>query len=124
MPPIEEAYLTDLAVLWRKEGQDSNNEPEFAEPEEIDVRWIEKATETFDAQGNKIVTEITVIVAETDTIPIGSLIWLGCLEEWYEEGSSGFDTELMEVVVRKTTKDLKGREVRRSLGLNRFRGRP
>ena len=122
MPPIEEAFLTDTAILWEKEGQDSNNEPTFAEPEEIDVRWIIENRETTDTQGNSVITEVTVL-ASCD-IPIGSLLWLGCLEEWYEAGSAGFITELMEVVVRKVTKDLKGRETRRRYGLMRYKNRP
>lgn len=129
MPPIEVDDLYQTAVLWPATGQDKRGESIFGTPVEIDVRWIRKRRTGFDAKGNTILTDITVIVAEEP--PYGSLLRLGTLEDWYGASGSGSadgkgsDNGLCEVKTIDVTPDIRAsdEETRVQLGLGRYRGK-
>lgn len=117
MPAVEVAGLVQVAVLWRLWSLDSRGQKRVREPEEIKVRWqdrsgvgvgsvVDGGTDTIDA---------TVVVGED--VPLGSILWLGRLEEW----NPGEAQELMEAVGKVVTPDLKGRNIRRTITLRRYR---
>lgn len=122
MPAIETAYRRQKAVLWPWSGYDSYAEPLRGEPVEIDVRWLNKSREVPGPQGSPITVDATAVVDRE--IVVGSLMWLGELADWYGTGSAGDDTALMEVVAYGEVPDLKGRDIRRTVGLVYFRDTP
>lgn len=119
MPAPEAACRLQTAVLWSKIGDDDYGEPLRDDPEEINVRWVQRRTASLDANGNTISLDATVVVNQE--IVVGSLLWLGALSSWTGTGSAGDDTELMIVATYNETPDLKNREIRRMVGLRRFR---
>lgn len=119
MPAFETMDLEQVAVLWGKSGTDDYGQPTTATAIEIPVRWLTKRDEVVDAQGNTIALDATVVVERQ--IAVGSLMALGNLSYWVGTGSAGDESEVMEVVTYEETPDLKGREIRRSVGLKRFR---
>lgn len=121
MPALESSYRRQTAVLWEVYAVDKFNEPLRDTPVEIDVRWNTRQSEAADAQGNRVVLDATAVVGRA--IPVGSLMWLGELADFVGTGtgSSGDDTEIMEVMTYSETPDLKARNVRREVGLAYFR---
>jgi hypothetical protein len=107
------------AVLWPAEGIDDYGAPKVGEPVELKVRWENRRTETTDAQGNVIALDATVVVDRE--IAAGSKMWKGTWDDWYGVGSAGSDVGLCEVVMSPEVPDIKGRNVRRVVGLRRFR---
>ena len=89
-------------------------------PQEIPVRWNITRTVAQDPQGNNIMLDAQVIVARK--IEPGSRMWLGTLAEWVGTGtgSGASDEELHEVKTISETEDIKGRNIRRELGLMRL----
>lgn len=119
MPTPEVAYLRQKAVLWPARFYDDYGQPKIDSSVEIKVRWITKRSETLDPQGNTVQLDATVVVDRD--IAIGSTMWLGKLADWYGTGSGGDASEVMQVVTFAKTPDLKGRAIRREVGLMRFR---
>src|SRR5215475_12577466 len=127
MPPIETIDFHDKAMLWRVVGVDAYGQPKHSEPpEEICVRWITTKTHESTAFGSSIKLDATLYVDQE--IPIDSLLWKGCQEEWEDNffgtgsGSANevdFESEQNLYIVKryKETPDIKGIEVRRELGL-------
>ncbi len=122
MPPLEEDYLFQDAVVWRRTGTDPYGEPLVADPEEIIVRWEEGTGEVRTAAGQTVTFDTKAWVEED--IPIGSTMWEGKLVDWYGTGSGGTDSELMQVVKMTRIPDDKGRNTRRCAHLKRFRHDP
>ncbi len=121
MPAPETNYLTRKAVLWPKVSIDRNGRPLVGEPVEIDVRWNVKRLEDKGNLNTNIISEMFAVVDLT--IPVHSKLWLGELEDWYETGSAGRNIGVMDVVLYEEYDDLKGREIRRVVGMNRFMDR-
>jgi hypothetical protein len=116
MPPLGRRRLKQRAVLWPKTGVDPYGQPSVQDdPIEIDVRWETKRTETVDRNGG------TVALDARAAVPIqvadGSKMWLGRLSEF----DAAADNEVMEVVTYEEVPDVKGRDVRRVVGLRKFR---
>ena len=122
MPPIERRDRFQLAALWPTNGVDNYGQPTFAGPTEIRVRWNDKRRESVDALGNVIAVDATAVVNEV--IQPGSLMRLGPLEDWYGTGSNDAESGLMSVVTYDETPDLKARNVRREVGLVRYKNLP
>lgn len=115
---MEVACRFQKAVLWPARSYDAYGQVLRGGPEELEVRWVRGAFEETDPQGNTIAFEGTVVVDQE--VPVGSLLWLGDVGDWYGTGSEGDDTEVLQVVRRRTTPDLKARATRRTLGLMRW----
>ena len=121
MPDMEISGLHDTAVLWPASTYDNYGELTIGSPVEIPCRWVESKRETRDAQGNIVVIDATVIVKQD--IAIGSQMFLGTLNAWYGTGTgSGLEpNNLMVVHSFSKTEDIKGRAIRRSVNLMRYR---
>lgn len=122
MPPIEEAAREDYAVLWNFTGAfDDNGEPVVAPPMELDptegtgVRWIYERKEMIGPKGDPVSVEATAVVDRK--IEQGSRMWQGRLED-YDEATV---KDVLWVAAYYETKDVKGRETFREVGLTRFR---
>ena len=127
MPPIEVRDCPQDAVLWpilgyNDEGQAVVSDEPIAlnAVEGRGVRWLQKRREALDAQGNTVLLDATAIVERR--IDPGSNMWLGSIGD-LPPGTSfqGELDELHYVATYKETPDIKGREVRRTVGLVRFR---
>lgn len=115
---MEQADCHDKAVLWPLERIDSHGKPVVGQPEELDVRWVEKRREVSDNQGGTITIEATVIVDQK--IVEGSQMWKGRIEDL--PAGVDFSTELqglMHVQSYTETPDVKGRVARRKVMLTR-----
>lgn len=121
-PPIETIGRTVTAVLWEKTGSNQYNEPVLTEPVEIMVRWEDRVEQGNDRFGRPVTFVANLVVAQT--IPVGSLMTKGSLDDWYVSGSAGDQTKLLEVDQFLEIDDIKGRVVRRVARLCRFRRRP
>jgi hypothetical protein len=122
MPPIETAYRRQKAVLWALEGYGADGEQIVASPVELTVRWINKTKSMPGPDGKPIAVDAFVIVDQD--IDVDSTMWEGSLEDWYESGSGGEDSSVMEVVAFNKTPDLKGRHFRRTVGLAFYKDVP
>lgn len=121
MPPLESLDLYDRAVLMEFISQDDYGQPLVREAEEIDCQWEEAQSESRDPQGNVIAIDATVVVDRE--VPTDSIIWKGELVDWLGTGSGGGDDPILMRVARVgAIHDLKGRDFRRVLYLQRFRG--
>jgi hypothetical protein len=120
MPSPEHDFRHQIAVLWPAEGADAYGQTLVGDPREIMVRWRFTRTESTDAQGNTVSLDASVQVDER--VDAGSLMWLGRLAD-IPPGTSFTETdaELYEVVNYHQTPDVKGREIKRSVGLRRYR---
>lgn len=124
MPQMETAYRMQKAVYWAADGVDDFGEPRVvSNPVQLDVRWVNKRAKAMDAQGNMVALDATAVVDRA--IDPGSKMWLGELADWYGTGSGSGETdndsELMEVATYDETVDLKGRNVRRMVGLVKYK---
>ena len=104
MPPIEELGRQQKAVLWNRTGYSKFNEPELGSPEEIKVRWDDVRRESIDSRGTPIVIDADVVVNQE--VPIGSLLWLGSLDDW-SISCTADNNNVMQVIGKKSTVDLK-----------------
>lgn len=120
MPAPEESGRTVDAVLWTAGAPDRYGQPTVNDPIDICVRWNTKRRQAYDANGNLIALDATVVV--DIQIPIGSLMWKGCLDDWMTPGTGTSAEEVMEVVTYGETDDIRGRESRRTVGLRKYRG--
>lgn len=120
MPHQETAYRRQTAVLWECTGKDRTNEPILSSPREIKVRWNNDQSSMLD-ESNTVV-RVDALVETTCDVPVDSILWLGCLEDWYGTGSGSDESQLMQVRLFQKTPDLKGRAFYRRAGLLRFRG--
>lgn len=106
MPPPEEAFQYEKAILWRKTSQDRYNETLIGDPEELDVRWDWTRrlvrTATVDQQPIDAIAEVK------ERIPVGSLMVLGTLEDVQAgTGDDDFPSERLEVITCDEVKDVK-----------------
>lgn len=122
MPPPEEAYLLQKAVLWKAIGTDDYGQVLVDDPVEIDVRWITNRREAIDPKGNTVVLDATAVV--NCVIPVGSQMALGRISRWPGTDRNVDDNELMQVMTYREVPDLKNRTFRRTVGLMRFRNLP
>ena len=90
-----------------------------AYPVERYVRWEAGRRLSSDAQGNPLA--IDVMVVSNVEIATGSLMWKGSLVDLPGTGTGAPETDLMIVVGRDRTVDIKGRYTRWEYMLQRFK---
>lgn len=115
MPRVERRILKEKAVLWERNGYDADGEPTVSAKREIPVRWEEKRTEMISDDGTPIAVDGTVFVDED--INTGSVLWKGKLKDTSPDPTEN----LMEVVARNLSPDMKGRNFKRSVGIKKWR---
>ena len=121
MPSPEIADLHQKAVLWPAGGIDAYGEVlRSSPPVEIDVRWVLSREKYQDAQGNTVMLDGYVAVDRK--IAIDSILWRGRLANWSGTSPLVNADELMQVRTYEEIPDVKGREVRRLVGVVRYRG--
>lgn len=116
MPPLETDCLFQKAVLWMAsanvfDGYGEHKVSAMKVP--LDVRWEEGNAEAIDPQGNVIAIDALVVVDRE--ITIGSIMWQGCIVDVADP-----PVNLYEVFTRNGVPDLKGRNMRRVVGLKRY----
>lgn len=118
MPALEVMDLIHYAVLWPWVGVDRRAVVKVsATPSEIRCRWSNKQKRMLDPNQNEIAVDATVIVAQD--IVIDSIMWLG--QEDDIPGTSGIpESGLFQVKAFDRGDELKGRILRRQVGLIRF----
>lgn len=122
MPDIEVSDLDQTAVLWPATGAvDRYGEPAVGDGEEIAVRWEWRQSEAPGPQGGTILLDAVAVVNQA--ITKGSLMWLGELADWPGTADGG-DEDVMRVATYGEIPDLKGRSIRRVVGLQRHKGQP
>ena len=84
------------------------------------MRWNTRRNRALDPQGNTILLDASAVVERE--IPVGSIVWLGELAEWSGTGSGDVETELMEVKTYRETPDVRNGEVRRVIGMMKYKG--
>jgi hypothetical protein len=114
MPPLEDSFMNDTAVLWPFKGFDRHGEPVVDSPVEINCRWSESDHQAGGVGGGTDPAEAQVEVDQY--IPIGSLMWKGLLEEW----DATQPHTLFQVVERTSSRDVKGRWRSRRVVLRKF----
>ena len=114
MPSLETSCRNQKAVLWvANDLAGADGEPTIAAATEIDVRWENVQDQITDSQSNLV--EITAKVIVNVDVAIGSVLWLGSLEDIADP-----PVDLSQVVGFKKTPDIKGRHFRRVLMLKRL----
>jgi hypothetical protein len=126
MPPLETSDLYQDAVLWPFAGADRYGQFTVSTPVPLLVRWVWKQTEMLDPQNNTIAVDATAVV-DLD-IRVGSIMWAGCLDDLNLVGTgpppvASSPPDLYEVKAFNKTYDLRGRDVRRTLGLMKYRNK-
>lgn len=118
MPPLETTSLIHKAVLWKSTSRLTRDGRKKVEaPIQIKCRWEKVRRQSINGAGAIVGTVATVVVDRE--APDGSILWLGELDDWYGTGSGHDEGELMEVVSYEEVSDIKGRNVRREVGLVR-----
>lgn len=107
------------AVLWSAVGFDNNAQPTYSAPVQIYVRWDDVKKQRQRPDGTTV--EINAELLVDQDIKIGSKMWRGSLDDWYAEGSSGYMTQLMEVVNFDRQQDMKHRFATRTVSLTRWK---
>lgn len=116
--PMETDHRTEDAVLWPATGQnDELGNPIVGDPIQIKVRWEWYRRDSLGRQTNP--TSVDAMVVVDRDIPIGSRMWLGSL---LDLPGTSFTPESYQCIVkmRGYIKDIKGRAVRRTVGLMRL----
>lgn len=123
MPDIGSQMLDMTAVYWEATGlYDNFGNPARSEPVEIACDWQDTLNVASGQRGGTQGFDATVM---TDIkLKVGSLMWLGELEDWYGTGSGTYDTELLTVERVTTMSDPRGRVDCYSSGLRRNKDLP
>jgi hypothetical protein len=125
MPAFETMDRKQKAVYWAFEGPNNINEPTFATPTSIMVRWVRSDRQAASAGGKPV--SISVDAITNFEAPVGSLMWIApdnsrgskaALDQWYDDsGSAGHTEDLMEVIDVAVTPSLKANWTRWQHGL-------
>lgn len=120
MASLETGYRRQKAVLWPLASRDEYNNVSVGSPVELMVRWT-NIQEDVISPDNTVVRTTAMAVVDRD-IPLGSIMWLGELINWTGTASNDTDESVMEVVQMKKVPGLKGRKIRRTVSLTRYKG--
>jgi hypothetical protein len=101
------------AVLWAVAGRDKYSAPKVSSPIALKVRWLDKQTETLDADNNVIQSD--VMVKANREIKIGSILWKGKLADVPSPA-----TDLYQVIQSRSVTNIKNRETRYTVFLIRY----
>lgn len=119
MTQLEVSDLKDRAVLWAAgELPDIYGQPRAQDPIEIPVRWVAQSREMQDPAGNTIMVDVTAVVSQA--VAVGSTMWHGRLSRLDELEVN----DVLRVAAFSEVPDLKGRNLRRTLGLARYKSYP
>lgn len=122
MARLDDRTRTQDAVLWPFAGSyAADGRPQCNTPVDVQVRWNTIRREATDPQGNTVMLTAEAVVDRV--IDPGAVMFLGSYEDFLGTGSgSGLDdSELHQVITYQEMTDLRGREMRRTVGLMRFR---
>ena len=127
MPAPERILRYQTALLWEFSGYDKYGQPTVSAPVEIQVRWNTKRREVVDAKGFIIAYDASAVVDQV--IAVGSLMWLGTLEDWNDAGTGSGSTsisadDVFECKNFTLTPDLKNRFSQKTVDLMRYRKLP
>lgn len=111
--PVETSSLTEKAVYWAASGHNRNGEIRLSDPVEIDVRWEEGQQRSMDAQGTPL--NIDAMIYLDTVLTTESIVWRGELDDLPDS-----PTNLYRVVFYEEVPDIKGVEVQRDAGLQRY----
>lgn len=117
MPTPELDGRYQCAQLWRAVGVDNYSNPKVSVREEIRVRWENKSIEILDPRGLPI--RVDAVVHSICDIPTDSIMWLGEAKDLPDDMRK--ISNLMQITVKNYTPDIKGRVIRRTYGLIRFK---
>ena len=118
MPAPEHDNRRQKAILWTRKGVNRQGQVTLNDPVEIMVRWKWVKREVLDKQGNTVAIDAEVVTVET--VPIGSVMWLGELNDL--PGTAEVPEEdTMQVISAPPTPDIKGRFIQRTLMLMRIK---
>lgn len=120
MPTLETMDLMQKAVLWAAAGNDDHGEITVSNRVEIDCRWVLGKTQSVDAQGNLVAYDGGLVVDQE--IAVNGILYRGSEESLPEDVGSATDLELYQVKGYREGMDLKGRSIRRTLMVQRYRG--
>ncbi len=119
MPAIEQMELDQIAVLWAVSNlTDNYGQNKIQDPIEIPVRWENKRGSSRGAE-----SQISTVIANISTdreLSENSIIWLGELADY--TGSVEQNKKLCEVQSSDVIPDIKGREIRYTASLVRYKG--
>src|SRR5687768_9890959 len=101
------------AVLWAIAGKDKYVNPTVSAAIALKVRWIDKQTESLDAD-NQVVRSDVMVKTNRD-IGIGSILWKGKLPDVPSP-----PTDLYQVIQSRDVPNIKNRETRYTVFLIRF----
>lgn len=119
MPRLETSDLLAMAVLWEKTGiTDLGQSSISGTARQVKARWIHNESLNDDPQDN-VESKIPTVVVGVD-IPIGSILWEGRLRDLPDDKIPTND--VYEVISIRRNRDVKERNVRRELGLKRYKG--
>lgn len=122
MPPIEQEDRLQDALLWLADGVNEYGETLLGSPEPVKVRWVNKRRQATNPTGGTATVDATVVLDRE--VPVGSNMYEGTFEDYYELGTSGDRAGIMEVVTMDVTPDINNREFRYEAGLAFYRERP
>lgn len=131
MPALSAWSRRHKALLWEFDGGYSEDgRPTVSPPVEIMVRWDDNSKIMTGPNRQPITVDSTVVVGQP--IDLQSLMWLApdqtpmsetAMNQWYDTGSAGNQTGLMEVVADSSGLDLKSRQSRLVVGLMPYKDR-
>ena len=119
MPIIEEADLSEYAVVWRCVGLDGYSKAVLAfPPVEIACRWKSGSKATRPQVGTE-----DLLMAVSEAVPKQSVVWIGRLADLPNVVSDPDfpDVDLFTVIDDPESPDVRGVETRRNLILQRYR---
>lgn len=116
MPSLEVEGLRQKAVLWPLAAYDKHGDQKVNSPVEIDARWESGLREQINDNDRPIAINATIMVDRD--IAIGSLLWLGELDELPDSGSP---TGLVEVVNFDKIPDTKARKFQRTVTVKKWK---
>lgn len=101
------------AVLWAIAGKDKFSAPKVSSPIALKVRWIDKQSESLDANNQVIRSDVTV--KTNREIGVGSILWKGKLADVPSPAIN-----LYQVIGSRTVPNVKNRETRYTVFLIRY----
>lgn len=113
MTRLHKSGLIHKAVYWAASGNDEKGRMTLSAPVEIPCRWTPTFKNVTDAQGRLVL--VTVILKVKQEIADNSILWKGNHPDLPDT-----PTNLFQVVGRKDTDDVKGRQTRRKVFLKRY----
>ena len=111
---LETSSRRQKAVLWAAGTEHtSEGRKKVIAAVEIDVRWEEKQQDALNEAGEIIRVDAVAVVNQT--VAVGSLMWLGELEDWVAATGG-----LKEVVSFSSVPNIKATRFRKTVGLVRY----